>query len=320
MSEPQSLFDLAVAVIVARELLEAAVIVGSYRNIIMRTSDTMEEQKLRLKIVNQSTFIAAVSALIVTMCVAVPLGLLSRQIDTRVILIIEGVSKLIASVFIAQLSLKVPVWLELYKKDNESHYNIGSSIRSMRFNIIWNIWREVAECGVFLLPYFFSGSAIAIPVSFLAGCAIGIALGLIIYYANKRLEKKFWLCFSMSFIFGLFSVGLFVNGCNLMEKVFGSTPIIWEIKDPFWDMYKFPMTLLKPFGYSSTRTVLQCVAFWSWTLLMLLLHYRKYKKYHKVSSSLNDTTREEGASDEKDDRVIVTTESSSSIEQDACDA
>ena len=47
------------------------------------------------------------------------------------------------------------------------------------------------------------------------------------------------------------------------------------------------------------------------------MHYRKYKKYHKVpSSSLNKTTRDEEAIDAKDDRVVVTTESSSSIEQD----
>merc|ERR1712151_153302 len=148
-----------------------------------------EEQRFRLKIVNQSTFIAAISALFMTACVAVPLGLLSRKIDTRVVAIIEGVSKLIAAIFIAQLSLKVPVWLDIYRK-SEENFNLGSSIREMRFNIIWNIWREVAECGVFLLPYFFSGSAIAIPVSFLVGFAIGVIMGLIIYYANRRLKKK----------------------------------------------------------------------------------------------------------------------------------
>jgi len=307
----QSLFDLAVAVIVAREFLEAAVIVGSYKNIILRTSDTLEEQRLRLKIVNQSTFIAAVSALFVVACVAIPLGLLSRKIDTRVVAIIEGVSKLIAAIFIAQLSLKVPVWLDIYKK-SEENFNMGSSIKEMRFNIIWNIWREVAECGVFLLPYFFSGSAIAIPVSFLVGLAIGVAMGLIIYYANRRLKKKFWLCFSMAFIFGLFSVGLFVSGCSKMETVFGSTPVIWQLQDPFWNAYKFPMTLLKPFGYSSTRTVLQCAAFWSWTLLMLLLHYRKYKKYQTSATPCHD----EEANDKSADKVLVNTESYSSAEKD----
>ena len=77
-----------------------------------------------------------VLALLVTTCIAVSLWLLSRKIDLKVILIIEGVLKLIAYVFIVQLTLKVSIWLQLYRKNNEAYYNIGLSMWSVRFNII----------------------------------------------------------------------------------------------------------------------------------------------------------------------------------------
>jgi multidrug transporter EmrE-like cation transporter len=38
------------------------------------------------------------------------------------------------------------------------------TLKSIRFNVAWNIWREVAECGIFLIPSFLSGEGLtAIP-------------------------------------------------------------------------------------------------------------------------------------------------------------
>ena len=108
-----------------------------------------------LRAVNVATIVASLVAIAVITCVALPLGILSRSFDKRVSLIIEGVSKIVASVCILQLSLKMPKWLGVYvsKKKAVSDMDIGSglTLRSIRFNVAWNIWREVAECGVFLL-------------------------------------------------------------------------------------------------------------------------------------------------------------------------
>ena len=37
------------------------------------------------------------------------------------------------------------------------------------------------------------------------------------------------------------------------------------------------MTILRPFGYSSTRTLLQICCFWIWLALGLFLHFVKWR-------------------------------------------
>jgi high-affinity iron transporter len=160
-----------------------------------------------------SALLAALVALIVTVCVAVPLAVLSRELDDRVVEIIEGVSKLVAAVCILQLSLKIPKFLGVYaSKKGEDGATIGLSLKSIRFNVAWNIWRELAEIGVFLIPFFLGGEAIAVPLSGLAGIAVGGLLGGIIYFANKLLKNKFWLAAFMAILLLMLSTGLFVGG------------------------------------------------------------------------------------------------------------
>jgi high-affinity iron transporter len=142
------------------------------------------------------------------------LALLSRNLNKRVVEFIEGISKLVAVMFVLQLSLKIPKFLGVYpSKKGEDGLTVGLSLKSIRFNVAWNIWREVAECGAFLIPFFLTGEgAKAIPLSGLIGIAVGGLMGVIIYYSNKRLEDKTWLAVFMSVILLFLSVGLFVGG------------------------------------------------------------------------------------------------------------
>jgi hypothetical protein len=42
--------------------------------------------------------------------------------------------------------LKIPKFLGVYpSKKGEDGLTVGLSIKSIRFNVAWNIWREVAE-------------------------------------------------------------------------------------------------------------------------------------------------------------------------------
>ncbi len=295
-----TLFNVAIATIFAREFLEAAVIIGNYRTAINRSEHWKTEDKQQaLKAVTWSASFAALVAILVVVVLGIILGVLASELDDRVVEIIEGVSKIVAAVCILQLSLKIPVWLGLYEKlpilpcrqkvptfanhslDEHEEKEI-ISLKEIRFNVSWNIWREVAECGVFLIPFFLNGSAKAVPISALIGIAIALFLAGLMYIATICLKSKVWLAFFMTTLTLFLAVGLFTGGAHEFEEVLGETRDVWEAENPFWSSKSLPMVILKPFGYSSSRTVLQIVCFWVWTALGVTLHYLKYhntKKY-----------------------------------------
>ena len=166
------------------------------------------------KAITTSALLAALVAIIVTACVAIPLAVMSKELDETAAIIIEGVSKVVAAICILQLSLKIPKFLGVYASAKDADgVTIGLSLKSIRFNVAWNIWREIAEIGVFLVPFFLTGEgAKAIPLSGIAGIAVGAVLGGIIYLANKRCKNKFWLAAFMAILLLLLSTGLFVGG------------------------------------------------------------------------------------------------------------
>jgi high-affinity iron transporter len=230
-----ALFNLAIATIFAREVLEACVIIGQYRTAILKSIHIHgEDETERLRAITVAASGAAFVAFLVVLAVAIPLGILSKNLDDHIVMIIEGVSKVVASVCIIQLSLKLPLWLGLYRKVSifpckEFNPETGKevdrlSLKEIRFNVAWNIWREIAECGVFLIPFFLGTEAKAIPLSALAGIAISLVLGIGIYVANNRMTNKFWLAVVMSGLTLFLSVGMFVGGWHEFEELWGESP------------------------------------------------------------------------------------------------
>lgn len=281
------LFNVAIATIFAREFLEGAIIIGNYRTVINKNEDWDEETKKgALKNVTYSATIASAVAIVVVLALAIPLGVLSKELNEKTIEIIEGVSKVVASICILQLSVKIPVWLNIYwkvsifpwknkeiKRPGQAELTLGE----IRFNVAWNIWREVAECGVFLIPFFLGTGAKAIPLSALVGIAVSLVLGFGIYIANHRMKSKGWLAFFMSGLTLFLAVGLFVGGLHEFEEVWGETKKVWTIDNPNMSHKEFPMVIFKPFGYSSSRTVLQITSFWCFLSIGLGYHFLKYR-------------------------------------------
>ena len=228
-------FNVAIATIFAREVLEGCVIIGQYRTAVIKHPHMDEDiKKERLRAITWSASLAGLLAVIVVLAVAIPLGILSSELDERVVEIIEGVSKVIAAICILQLSVKMPEYLGLYRKvsllpwkkfnpEKERAKEVDITIKEIRFNVAWNIWREVAECGVFLIPFFLGTGAKAIPLSGLVGIAISLILGIGIYVANNSMKNKLWLAWVMSGLTLFLSVGLFVGGCHEFEEVWGET-------------------------------------------------------------------------------------------------
>jgi high-affinity iron transporter len=284
--DADSLFNVAIATIFAREFLEAAIIIGNYRTVINKNTEWDEEtKKAALKTVTWSASLASFVAILVVLAVAIPLGVLSKDLNDKTIEIIEGVSKVVASVCILQLSVKIPVWLGIYWKVSVLPWKSNKDAKKgaemitfseIRFNVAWNIWREVAECGVFLIPFFLGTGAGAIPLSALVGIVISLFLGMLIYIANHRLESKSWLAFFMSGLTLFLAIGLFVGGLHEFEEVWGETKKVWTISNENMSHKQFPMVLFKPFGYSSSRTVLQITSFWCFLALGLGVHYLKW--------------------------------------------
>lgn len=287
-SKTMGVFEIGVCTIFAREVLEGTLIIGQYRTVINKSPDFAEDEdkkKEALKAVTQAALIASFVAVLVIAAVAIPLGVASKSFDERVGDVIEGVSKVVAAVCILQLSTKCPKWLGFYasKKVSDDGLVRGLSTRSIKFNVAWNIWREVAEIGVFLFPNFLEkDSLVEVPVSALVGIVIGLIAGVGVYHASMHMENKFWFAFFLSALTGMLSVGLFVGGCHEFEEVWGETKTIWTIHGEFWSHKRLPMTFFKPFGYSSSRTVLQMACFWSWFVLLLGSHYWKYIQSQKI--------------------------------------
>jgi high-affinity iron transporter len=163
---------------------------------------------------------------------------------------------------------------------------------------------EVAECGVFLLPFFLENSNLkAIPISAVIGIAVGIALGLGIYVANHHMKQKFWLCFTMAGLTLFLAVGLFTGGMHEFEEVWGETKTVWEISNDFFSHKDFPFVLLKPFGWSSKRTVLQICSFWCSLAVGLMYHYLKWSATKKVRQMYPD--EDVSSNDGESDKVKV---------------
>lgn len=303
MSVP--LFDAAVMTIFAREVLEGTIIVGQYRTVVQRSPDWAdpEKQKQGLRAINMAAGLAALVAIVIVIAFAVPLGLLSREFDEHVVEIIEGVSKVVAAFCILQLSLKIPKFLGLYASKKGEEVEVGLTLKSIRFNVAWNIWREVAEIGVFLVPFFLAGEqAKAIPLSGLAGIAVGAALGLIIYIANKKLKNKTWLSIFMAGLLLLLATGLFTGGMHEFEEVAGETTILYNYREAgngFFNEKKMPMALLKPFGYSAERSVLQVASFWCFLCFGCLLHFWKWLSTKKIREARELAEQEKNVASEE---------------------
>lgn len=347
------LFNIAIATIFAREVLEGSIIVINYRSIIHNKDDWDKARKQEsLRAVTVAAFLATFVATIVVICVAVPLGILGHDLNDHIVSLVEGKenretsvpftkerlhlthlltvilplllydtktgsSKLVATIFILHFSLKIPVWLGVYEKvplcglkqalksmlctkqgrvvaaeEEKDDFNV-LTLTEIRFNVMWNLWREVAECGVFLIPFFLGSGSRAIPVSGIVGIAASIILATIIYQANQRLHNKGWLAFVMAGLTLMLSVGLFVGSVSeFQEQARGGEegngseesggPYLYKVKNEFWADDRFPMVLIQPFGYSDKRTVAQMCCFWLYLVFGMSLHWVMYSRSKQV--------------------------------------
>jgi hypothetical protein len=138
------------------------------------------------------------------------------------------------------------------------------------------------------------------------------------------MKSKFWLAFVMSGITFFLAVGLFSTGCHEFEEAVKETKEVWKIQNPRMSDSQFPMVIFQPFGYSSSRTVLQITTFWCFLLLGLGYHYLKWSatkdvkaRYYATYPDLDPANANKGGDLEAGTEVMkpVVSDASSTEEQ-----
>ena len=284
--------NLPVAMIFAREVLEAAVIYTNYRTAIQGNDHLPQVDKNSyLKAVNRS----ALGGIGLGVAVSAAIGLGTyyggkdfEDIENGVE-IAEGVSKLIASFFVAHLSLEIPKWLGLSPSQDGSR-SVGSPIQSgsapmsqklVSANVFWNLLREFGEVGIFLVPAILAGDAQSIPASGAMGAGIATAIGAGYYFGAQWLGKKS-MAIGAATVTGLLATGLFSGALHAFEEVAGETSELYDLGKSM-NHKELPFALASPFGYSAHPTVLQTTSWWSFAVGISALHVAKY--YYGVSAA-----------------------------------
>ncbi len=134
-----STFDIGIATIFAREVFEGSIIIQQYRTVIKRSEDWQgERERQGLHAITVSAIASGSFALALCIAIGVALSLLNQEMDDKTAETIEGVSKVVASICILQLSLKLPEWFGVYpKKEKEvGEQDVGLTIREIRFNVV----------------------------------------------------------------------------------------------------------------------------------------------------------------------------------------
>ena len=283
--------NLPIAMIFAREVLEAAVIYSSYRTAVNKSDFVPDiDKKGYIKAINLSA--AGGIALGATIATAIGLGTYygGKDFDSieNGVEIAEGVSKLVAAFFVAHFSVEIPKWLGLgrshHDQDDANRIQNESGLMSRKMvsaNVFWNLLREFGEIGIFLVPAILAGDAVSIPSSGAIGVGIASALGAGYYFGSKWLNKKY-LAIGASTLTGLLATGLFSGALHAFEEVGGETPELYDLGETMSDK-RLPFALLAPFGYSSEPTALQTAAWWSFAAGLTTIHV--VKSYFGVTAS-----------------------------------
>ena len=103
------LFNFPITTIFAREVLEAALVVGQFRTVVLRSPEWEDPEKRRegLRAITNAAIIASLVALIIVVAVSVPLVVKGNDLDPKIVQIIEGVSNSVLASCQSLLSTKI---------------------------------------------------------------------------------------------------------------------------------------------------------------------------------------------------------------------
>jgi hypothetical protein len=303
-TEPDG-FAIDIAAMFARQILEASVVVGLYA-ICASVKANVGQKKQTLK----EMWGFAITALIVATAtqVALVLPLYQRgdsisSIGAKAIELVQGGSKLIGAIFLLRLSVGLPLWLRLGQ--SQTNAAAGVTRTDAFFLIAWNLWRELCEAGNYISIPLLEGSNLpsagATALSAVAGVAIGVAGGLVLYtsyYILARYKKFGLLAAWTALVSGWLASGMFVGAMLEFEQAIARSDVfatrlvakmpngtedsgvdvdLFPTSTVFslpssWTPTAFPWALAVPFGYAQNPTIVAIASFWAFAFITVLAH------------------------------------------------
>ena len=182
-------------------------------------------------ITNHSLFATAVGLILVS-GTAAGVALSTKGMDIDLLFILSGLSRLCSAMVIFLLSFKIPVWLGIYHEQNlhpEPRTTI-SSLKSLRFNVRWSIWKCFFMIYFILLPYFCGAPGpIEIPAYMIVGIIGGILVCLGVYYGRTKFRAhKEAIAIIMVLILTILSALDFAFACWYIEYVWFPEHDVYE--------------------------------------------------------------------------------------------
>ena len=292
-----SLWAVPVAAVCARESVEAAIIAFTLLALALKAKTPVVQRTGKTVLLSIAG--AIVLGIVTITAIAAPLYYLNEPIHThgfQAIELTEGISKLISAILMFRISVEVPKILGMGPFAN---FKTGAISRcEISTNIVLNVWREVCEIGLFLLPAFLGDQSRVllreIPLSALAGVAIGTAIGALVYAAIRMLKSTRVVAFVTIVITGWLACGLFHGAVTEFESALGGIRVngtllpnnTFPTEDIFfmpgcadvlakncttWDPNEW-MSLLVPFGYSPSPSLAELASFWAVVLVLVVTH------------------------------------------------
>ncbi|EED91021.1 predicted protein [Thalassiosira pseudonana CCMP1335] len=155
--------------------------------------------------IRHSSLQAILSSLVVYGGTAAGIAVNTRGLDEKVIAIVGGASKFMASLMVFIVSAKIPQWLGVYHEGSirlvkcSSNYskhvqNIqlvsdedddeNASLAKLRSNVRMGVWFHFAKFYIILMPFYCGVQAATIPVSIMSGFVSGFILMWCIFGRN----------------------------------------------------------------------------------------------------------------------------------------
>jgi len=207
-------------------VLDVSTELGEYHNAIQQSNLKWPKH------VKRSINIAALQVVVIGMILIILSARLvinlTQGIDSRMILVLEGISRLEASSLMAYISVKIPRWIGIYHSPEREQCikHVGEGIDALKFHVWYTIGQYFILVYCMMLPFS------AHPQSAILGICLGFVIELLIVFANSGGdddERQFRVASIVSMVFAFLASVLFADGCHFIQLVWGKGLIFSEI-------------------------------------------------------------------------------------------
>jgi len=200
-------------------VIDVSTQIGEYHSAVKKSPKWSHDARAACKAINIVALRVVTVGMIIVVFSALIVTRLTMGMDSRMVLVLEGISRLEAAYLMAYLSVKTPRWIGVYHSPEKHRYiqHVGEGIESLKFNVRYSIGQYFALVYCLMLP--FTGR----PISALLGFSVGFIIEWLIVFARKGDEKRCMRVASpVAMVFGFLASVMFADGCHYIQVVWGS--------------------------------------------------------------------------------------------------